>query len=50
VLERYAREEGAQVVVLDPPPAPLAPSVEVYEVEVVEIEQFIILLREHYGL
>ena len=50
VLERYAREEGAQVVVLDPPPAPLAHSVEVYEVEVVEIEQFITLLREHYGL
>jgi hypothetical protein len=38
------------VVVLDPPPAPVAQSVEVYEVEVVEIEQFITLLREHYGL
>jgi hypothetical protein len=50
VLERYAREEGAQVVVLDPPPAPVAHSVEVYKVEVVEIEQFITLLREHYRL
>jgi hypothetical protein len=50
VLERYAREDGAQVVVLDPPPAPVAHSVEVYEVEVVEIEQFITLLREQNGL
>ena len=50
VLERYAAEEGVQLVVLDPPPAPVASLVGTYEVEVVEIRQFIALLKDHYGL
>jgi len=50
VLERYAAEEGVHLVVLDPPPAPVAQLVGVQEVEVVEIGQFVSLLRDHYGL
>ena len=50
VLERHAAEEDVHLVVMNPPAVPVASLAGTHEVEVAEIEDYVRIVRKHYGL